>query len=379
MKTPASSSRSRFATPLGSALRSRGALCAALVVIPAAVPSALSAENGETMAKRAGSNEAPLGALDFELPSPGPAPASDTVIGLPQDNSAQLRAPDPQPNQPGGQPSAQGQPSQRPSGPNGPRPKPVFDENWATIGIGAGLVPSYSGSDDYIVFPLPLVVGRVGGVGLRPNGAGVRLDFLSPAPALGPRQETTFNFGPSIRFRNDRANQIEDEVVELAEDLDVALEVGLAGGVTFPGVFNPSDSLTFNTGVSFDVLGAHDGFLIEPTIGYARPFGRGVLFQANVGAQFVDDNFADYYYTVTPEQSAATGLALFTADGGLNSVSSNMVVNVDLDGNALNGGLSVYTILGYSRLVGDAADTPFTTDRGDANQFIAGLGLAYTF
>lgn len=378
MKTPASPFGLSFGSFSRSALRSRTALCAVLVAVCAGVPSALSAENGETRAEEAGSNEAALGALDFELSSPQPAPASDTVTGLPQDNSVQLRAPS---NRAAGQPSGQGQgqAAQRPGGPGGQRPKPVFDETWATIGIGAGLVPSYSGSDDYIVFPLPLVVGRVGGVGLRPNGAGVRLDFLSPAPALGPRQETTFNFGPSIRFRNDRANQIEDEVVELAEDLDVALEVGLAGGVTFPGVFNPADSLTFNTGVSFDVLGAHDGFLIEPTIGYARPFGRGVLFQANVGVQFVDDNFADYYYTVTPEQSAATGLPLFTADGGLNSLSSNMVVNVDLDGNALNGGLSVYTILGYSRLVGDAADTPFTADRGDANQFIAGLGLAYTF
>lgn len=258
-------------------------------------------------------------------------------------------------------------------------PKIVFDDTWLSVGIGAGMVPSYSGSDDYVLFPLPLIVGRVGGVGIRPNGPGIRLDLLSPEPALGPNQKTTFNFGPAIRFRNDRAQQIEDEVVELSEDLDVALEVGAAGGVTFPGVFNPLDSLTFNTQVRWDVLGAHDGMLVEPTVGYQRPFGRGVLFQANIGAQFVDDNFADYYFTVTPEQSAATGLPEFTADGGLNSLSTSAIVNVDLDGNALNGGLSVYTIVSYTRLVGDGADTPFTDIRGDANQFIGGVGIAYTF
>ena len=267
----------------------------------------------------------------------------------------------------------------RPSWPQLELPKIVFDDTWVTVGIGAGLVPSYSGSDDYILFPLPLIVGRVGGVGIRPNGPGIRLDLLSPEPALGPNQKTTFNFGPAIRFRNDRAQQIEDEVVELAEDLDVALEVGLAGGVTFPGVFNSLDSLTFNTQVRWDVLGAHDGMLVEPTIGYARPFGRSVLFQANIGAQFVDDNFADYYFTVTPEQSAATGLPEFTADGGLNNVSTSAVINVDLDGNALNGGLSVYSIVSYTRLVGDGADTPFTDIRGDANQFVGGVGIAYTF
>mgnify|MGYP006198334281 CR=1 FL=1 len=30
-------------------------------------------------------------------------------------------------------------------------------------------------------------------------------------------------------------------------------------------------------------------------------------------------------------------------------------------------------------LLGDSADTPFTVQRGDANQFIVGLGMAYTF
>ena len=52
---------------------------------------------------------------------------------------------------------------------------------------------------------------------------------------------------------------------------------------------------------------------------------------------------------------------------------------VDLYGNALNGGGSVYTVTGYTRLVGDAADTPFTAQRGDANQFIVGVGVGYTF
>lgn len=73
--------------------------------------------------------------------------------------------------------------------------KPVYDETWATIGLGAGLVPSYAGSDDYIAFPLPLVVGRVGGIGIRPNGAGLTFDVLSAKPTLGKRK-TRLAFGP---------------------------------------------------------------------------------------------------------------------------------------------------------------------------------------
>ncbi len=254
----------------------------------------------------------------------------------------------------------------------------VFDDTWVTLGIGAGLVPSYSGSDDYVVFPLPLIVGRVGGVGINPNGPGFALDLLSQPPGAGP-PETSFSLGPAFRFRNDRESRIEDAIVELTEELDVALEVGVQGGVTFPGVLNRFDRLTLSTQVRWDILGAHDGMLVEPSVGYFTPLGRGAAIQLSGNLSFVDDDFADYYYTVTPQQSADSGLAQFTADGGLNSVGVLAILTVDLDNNVMNGGFNIYGIGGYSRLVGDAEDTPFTSERGSANQFIGGIGIGYTF
>ena len=254
----------------------------------------------------------------------------------------------------------------------------VFDDTWVTLGIGAGLVPSYSGSDDYVVFPLPLIVGRVGGVGISPNGPGLSLDLLSKPPGGGP-PKTSVSFGPAFRFRNDRESRIEDEVVELTERLDVALEVGVQGGVTFPAVFNQFDRLTLSTQVRWDILGAHDGMLVEPSVGYFTPLGRGAAVQLSANASFADDDYADYYYSVTLQQSADSGLAQFTADGGLNSVGAVAIVTVDLGGNLMDGGLNVYGVGGYSRLVGDAADTPFTSVRGSADQFIGGIGIGYTF
>ncbi len=259
--------------------------------------------------------------------------------------------------------------------------KPVFDDTWVTVGIGAGIVPSYSGSDDYRFFPLPLIVGRVGGVGISPNGPGLSLNVLSKAPEAGPPRpaKTSVSFGPSFRFRNDRDGSIGDDVVALAGELETALEVGVQGGVSFPAVLHNMDSLTLSTQVRWDVLGAHDGMLIEPSIGYFSPISRGAVVQLSASASFVDDSFADYYYSVSPTQAADSGLSEFTADGGLNSVGATGIFTIDLDGNALNGGFNIYTIAGYSRLVGDAADTPFTAERGSADQFIGGIGLGYTF
>lgn len=271
----------------------------------------------------------------------------------------------------------------QPAAPAGAPPfaftKPVFDETWATIGIGAAMVPSYAGSNDYIAFPLPLIVGRVGGVGISPNGPGFVLDLNPGKPGLAPRKGPRIAFGPAFRFRNDRNNRISDDVVARAGKLDAALEVGGNVAVAFPAVFKSFDQLSIGVQARRDVLGAHGGLIVEPQISYRAPVGRGFALQAQASAEFVDDSFADYYFTVNPAQALATGLPQFRADGGLNRVGATAILSYDLDGNPLNGGFAITGIGGMSRLLGDAADTPFTAERGDANQFIVGLGLAYTF
>lgn len=226
--------------------------------------------------------------------------------------------------------------------------------------------------------PLPLVVGRVGGIGIRPNGAGLTFDVLSAKPTLGKRK-TRLAFGPTFRLRNDRNLQINDNVVEAAGKLDAALEVGLNAAVSFPGVLRPLDTLSIGVQARRDVLGAHEGTVIEPQISYASPLGKAFVLQVQTGIEFVDDSFADYYFSVTPAQRLASGLPTFTATGGLNRIGTLAILNYDLSGNALDGGWSVFGVGGYSRLLGDAADTPYTALRGSANQFIIGLGVGYTF
>ena len=192
-------------------------------------------------------------------------------------------------------------------------------------------------------------------------------------------KKPSISFGPSVRFRNDRGNQIQDDVVELAQPLDTAMEVGANAGVSFSSVFRKRDRVSMSVQASWDVLGAHSGMILSPSVGYFMPLGRGASLQFSTSASIVDDDYAGYYYSVTPAQSAATGLAQFTADGGLESIGLTTISTFDLDGNALNGGFSVYAIFGYSRLVGDAAETPFTSERGSASQLFGGVGVAYTF
>lgn len=262
---------------------------------------------------------------------------------------------------------------------NGPppppeRPETVFDGDFLSIGVGAGYGPSYSGSDDYVVFPLPIVQASVAGIDINPRPAGLAVDFVPDADE-GP----SFDAGIAMRLRSDRVDQIKDPVVKSLGKLDRAFEVGPTAGVSFPQVLNPYDSVTVSVDALWDIAGAHDGMTVSPSIAYFTPLSRGIAGSLSFSATFVDDDFADYYYTVSPAQSVASGLPAYQADGGLNSVGANLLLAFDLNGDVTDGGFSIVTIGGYSRLMGDAKRTPFTSIRGSADQWLIGAGVGYTF
>ena len=258
---------------------------------------------------------------------------------------------------------------------DGPPAETVFDGDFITVGIGAGYAPSYEGSDDYVFFPQPVVSGSLAGIAITPRPGGVALDFLPD----GDDAKVGFSLGPVARLRSNRDSNIEDPVVRRLGKLDTAVEVGANAGVTFYDLVTGFDSLTVSSDVKWDVAGAHKGMTINPSISYFTPVSRGAAINLSVGAEHVDDDYADYYFSVSPAGSVASGLPAFQAEGGWNSIGTFLLVAVDFDGDLTNGGLAGFFTGGYSRLLGDAKRTPLTSIRGDADQWLAGAGLAYTF
>lgn len=250
----------------------------------------------------------------------------------------------------------------------------VYDGDWVTVGAGAVHAPSYDGSDDYVIFPVPMVMGQIGPVGISPRGGGVALDFIPD-----PEEGVAFDLGLAVGLNSNRADKIEDPVVEAAGELDRAVEIGPSAGISIPGVLNPYDSLSFNLDARWDVAGAHEGMVMNPGVSYFTPLSRGMAGALALSAEYVDDSYADYYYSVSPAQSAASGLPLYQAEGGFTKAGATALLAVDLDGNLANGGIALFGVGGYSRMLGDAKRTPYTSLRGDADQFFAALGVGYTF
>ncbi len=254
----------------------------------------------------------------------------------------------------------------------------VFSGDFLSVGVGAALNPSYTGSDDYVITVLPIVQGSLGGVSINPRAGGVTLDFI-PAPEQG----VDFNLGIAARVRGNRASQIEDDVVRLYGELDRAVEIGPSFGITIPQVLHPYDSVSISTDVMFDVAGAHGGTVVSPSVSYSSPLSRAVFANLSISTEWADEDFLDYNFAVRDADFTGTGappLAEFDPDGGgFTSAGITLLLGIDLDGDITNGGLGLVVIGGYSRVLGDAAKTPFTSVRGTRNQFLGAVGIGYTF
>jgi outer membrane protein len=252
----------------------------------------------------------------------------------------------------------------------------VFAQDfYMTVGLGAGMVPSYEGSDQYVFFPAPVVQGNYKGYAFGARGPGLFVDLIKD-PVL-PKVE--YIAGPVLRARIERNNRIRDVVVKRLGDRPIAVEAGATGGVKINRIFNRFDSLTFQADALFDISGAHSGALVTPQVSYNRLLGTKGVVNLSASADFVDGDFADYYFSIDAAGSAASGLPRYRAGGGLKSIGTSALLGLDLSGNALDGGWGVFVIGSYSRLQGDVADSPIVAIRGDADQFFGGAGLTYTF
>ncbi|MEY3634456.1 MAG: hypothetical protein RLZZ61_866 [Pseudomonadota bacterium] len=252
----------------------------------------------------------------------------------------------------------------------------VFAGDWVTVGIGAGSRPSYDGSDEYILFPVPLAQGSVVGIDFGARGPGLYVDLIADGNS---GKDVKFLAGPLLRFRMDRNKDIKDPVVRLLGTKDVAIEVGATAGVSFSKILHPFDIVTMSTDIQWDVAGAHKGRIISPSVSYSTPLSMAIFTSFSLSATHVDGNYADTYFSIDQAGSIASGLPVFDADGGWKSYGASLLGAVDLSGDARDGGWGVYGLINYARLTNDAARSPVTSLRGDADQWFMAGGISYTF
>jgi MipA family protein len=252
-------------------------------------------------------------------------------------------------------------------------PDPNDQSDTVTIGAGAAYIPDYEGSDDYRIIPAAAIRGRVSGINFFTRATYLYVDVV-------PRGSGNLEFdaGPIAGVRLNRTGKIKDDFVDALPDRKKAFEIGGFAGVTYHGLTNPYDALSFRLDVVKDVGNAHESTIFTPTIDFGTPLSRRTYVGASLSAEWAGGGYADYYYSITPADALASGLAPFDADGGFKNWRLGLLVNQSITGD-LTHGLSLFGTGSYSHLSGDFKDSPIVDDRGSASQWLAAVGLAYTF
>jgi outer membrane scaffolding protein for murein synthesis (MipA/OmpV family) len=253
-----------------------------------------------------------------------------------------------------------------------PTPEEISTRDSLTIGIGAAVTPDYEGSNDYRIIPAGAIRGKYKGIAFSTRGTYL---FVDVVPGGG---KVELDAGPIVGVRMNSRRHIEDDVVEDLPRLKRAFEVGGFAGVSFHGLTNPYDTLALRLDALHDIGNAHESTTFTPNLEFSTPLSRTTYLGASVGAEFVANRYADYYFGITPVGSLASGLPVFNPDGGMKNWKLGLLLNQSLSGDLLHG-FSIFGAGQYSRLVGDFRRSPIVDDRGSPNQWLGAIGLAYSW
>jgi outer membrane protein len=249
------------------------------------------------------------------------------------------------------------------------------DPNSLTIGLGGAYVPSYEGSDDYELTPIGVAFGKVSGFGFSTRGSGLAIDLIPD----DPNDPWSFDFGPVAHVRLDRTSRIKDAQVRALGEIDTAVELGAWAGFKKNGLLHAYDTLSVRVTWQKDVGDTHDSALIIPAVDYETPLGERTYASLGLTAERAGDGYARTYFGVTPAGSVASGLPVYTPDGGWKNWRLSLILAQVLTGDLRDPGLSVFGGVAYSKLRGDFKRSPIVAIAGDSDQYFATLGLSYTF
>ena len=233
------------------------------------------------------------------------------------------------------------------------------EETNLSLGVGPVFQPDYYGSDDYEVEVDPQVYIKLKNfVFLDDEGADFALVGFS-----------NFRFGPSIRVRG-RRDQDDNPALQGLGDVGTTFEMGGFAATTF------LDRFSVKAKVRHGIKTGHRGTIIDAYV-TALLFRAGpVSVSASGETSWIGSNYADAYFSVTPEQSARSNgrLDVYDAKAGFRDI-----------GFSVNGYINVFhrwslnPYASYNVIYDKYANSPIIADFGNRSQITAGFHIMREF
>ena len=235
------------------------------------------------------------------------------------------------------------------------------------VGVGVGMVPDYQGSDDYMVGGAPFFR-------LTLPKSEYYLRLLATDLQANIIDHPWLRLGPAINYRFGRSDDVDDDVVKEMKEIDGTIEAGAFVGIELVDKDNPRQRFLSQIEFLSDVGGEYKGYNVSLTATYYFPVHKAVDLAFGGGVTYTDDNYTETYFGVDQEDAARTGLPVYEAEGGFTLAKLTFAAILHLSE-------SWHIAAGaqWRPLLDDAADSPIVEDRGDKNQWIYGIGAAYSW
>jgi outer membrane protein len=242
----------------------------------------------------------------------------------------------------------------------------VMDNVPNVVGVGVGMLPDYLGSDNYTVAAAPFFRWTLAGSEryLQLNVTELSFNVLN---------DPNWVLGPVLNYRPGR-DDVDDDVVDEMDKIDDTVDVGFTVGYVWKDKANPRHRLVTNLTGYFDAGDVYRGWLVNAGARYWFQVSMPIDMQIGVGANYGNSQYMNTYFGVNDEDSRDSGLKQFTADEGFRDVNAQLAMVFHFS-KSWHMGVG----LKYFYLVDDAGDSPIVDDRGDANQLVGGIGIAYSW
>jgi len=230
--------------------------------------------------------------------------------------------------------------------------------------LAVGFYPDYIGSDDYSIGAVPLARWKFQGeraVTLIANQ--LRVNVLDVEG---------WRFGPTGILRFGRTD-VDDDVVARVHEVDPSLDVGLFVGYDWHPPGEPRIRLGASAWTLWNVTDTENGgWTVGASVYGAYPIALPLTLAGGGGFTYGSGSYMRNNFGITPADSAASGLPIYTPENGVRDVRGWLVLLLHLSPR-----WTVGAGLLYSWLADEAGRSPIVRDRGSRNQFVGGAGVMY--
>jgi len=219
------------------------------------------------------------------------------------------------------------------------------------LGLGAAYTPTYQGSEDYRLLPVPAIDVAWGPLfaNLR-NGIGI-----------APVNTGNLTLGVSATYMPGyRREDVPAGVGKLSLGLGARAFASFRAG-----------GLIGTVGATKGIAGGNKGLLADAGVSYPVRVTPRLTLVPTIGATWANDRYNRRYFGISPEQSLASGLAPFRPGSGFKDASAVLTANYRLTDRLMLGVSG-----GVTSLLGDAKDSPLVRRETQPFGFIS---LAHRF